>query len=410
MKKLGRYWAGFTGLCLRDWKSLLPFGLIYIFIHASLTIAETSSLSLTVNSAGAEVLPQFYALAAAITFFLMLFYIRYSSFLSPKTIFVGILVISGLVFFALYWFAVQFRYSIPYGFFVMGKEVITAITLTHFTVFFQNSFQRKQISRIVATTFAFGRLGGVLGGFIVEKMTPVIGPVQLLLWLPIGFGMASILVLVLLPEKPIRSKRKQRISKDILKSDGPLLKWHMASSTFYFASMLFLNYQYNLFFQKHFSSASEMNIFLAQYTQISLVVSFIFQTLMTSRLVKRIGLHRAFGLYNLTVLLAFAGLFIFPSLWTASFSRFVEIEWRTCLRNPVNQMIIALYDNAIRPFYKGLETGLIKPVGVLLSYVVVAAGVSTSVSIFPVVGVVSSIGYFITSLKLEKRIVWAQQR
>lgn len=403
------------------------FGL-YFLLFATLTIADGLSLSLFVQRVGAAALPRYYALIAVLNLVLVGVYVRYAERRSSLRV---LLYITGgcAASFALTWAGITLfgGNGLWYGFLFATREVSYTLFLMHFGTYLQDYFTRAEMIRVMPLVYAGGRVGGILGGFLLSTFGGLVGLESFLLVCAVGalvaVGWAAMLSRGFQPVRssadevpdvgvhPGKLRSLEELEAEARGSfggflrfvrDSPLMYWNTVTAVVYMVCRWILNFQYSTFFEGHFSSDVAMAEFLGLYTQAALVISLVFQLFVVNRLVLFVGLKGAQMTY--AALLAAGLLFnsVGMTLGTAVFSRFVETELRFGLRNPLNQLIINKFSKGLRVRIRAFSIGLLIPVSTLLTSALLTGLVSFSLTpLIAGVGGIFGLGYLFGSARLN---------
>lgn len=406
-------------------RRIWPFFSLYLLLFAALTLADGLSLALFVQRVGASALPKYHGLSALCVMATILWYLQYADRACGSRLFIGI-VAAPMLLFALIWagMAADWLDIQHLGLLFVGREVALAMVLLHFGAYLQDFFTRQELNRVMPVIYAGGRVGGILGGALLEHLSRAIPPENLLLLL-VALLAACLLgiqfvrrhvVPVAEPDAPALAETAT-VNDPLPALDSfagflrlvwslPLLFWITVSTVVYFVCRVSLNVQYNTFFAQSFASEVELAQFLGRYTQIALCVSLVLQLLVIGRLVAWIGLRGAQFVYALMVLVAALFSWGEMTLLIAVFARFVEGELRFGLRNPVAQMIVNQFPKSFRTRTRAWSLGLLIP----LSTLVASGGLALLMHwqlphYIPHLTALAGIGYLLASVGLARSIV-----
>ncbi len=353
-----------------------PFFALYLVLFAALTLADGLSLSLFVTRVGAASLPSYQAIAALCVMLSVGWYLRTARRHDGRHVFLAILGAASILFTAVWiglnWTAIEAHVL---GLLFIGRELAYALVLLHFGAYLQDFFTREELSRVMPAIYAGGRLGGIAAGCLLERLSPLIEPAQLLGLLPLLLGLASV-GLVFMPRRvsPVEAPHDRDVEceSEVARDSGvtafaariwqtPLLFWITLTTAALFLCRAGLSLQSGLCFQNEFTNEAELTQFLGRYAQIALAVSLPLQLLIVGRLVAWIGLSGAQMLYALLIAGAALGGWGEMSLATAVFARFVETELRYAVRNPLAQMTVNLFPKQTRTSARAWSLGILIP-------------------------------------------------
>lgn len=405
---------------------LLPFFLLYFLLFCALALADGLSLSLFLDNVGAASLPRTYAVVALANLLLMAGYLLLAERLGSVLMF-HVIVGGSLATFAVAW--IGLRAGDGTGWYVVlfaGREISFTLAVMHFGTVLQDFFSREELNRVLAIVYAGGRVGGILGGFLLERLAGVLGLLNLI-GVFIGLCLASAVLLGilgwLLPRvhTPADAHGDPGVRRPGGEAAGtleevarqsfagflrfvwasPLLFWNTCTSVFFMLCRWILNYQYSAFFETHFTDQEALARFLGLYTQIALAASLVIQLALVNRLVAWIGIKGTHALYS-GLLFAGIGMNLFPmTLSMAVFARVVESELRFGLRNPIMQLITNKFSKTLRVRVRAWSFGVVTPLATLGSSFLLGGLAQAGMTLWiPTAGVVCGVAYLLTCLGL----------
>lgn len=345
-------------------------------------MADALSLSLFVSQISAPDLPYYYGLAAAVSFLVIKFYGYLVDRFSLCDTFVVILLILTIAFAATY--ALELTQSIGDALgailFVL-REAAYTIILVHFGTYLQQFFPNNELRRLLPLVYSGGRLGGLVGAFLLTLVVPRFGVMQAV---PVFIGMmavAFLLVVILnrsFPLAEVPSEGEVESSENSTRfvflnetrtmlDQYPLVRWNAISGFLFMLCRWLLVFQYSLIYQKYFSDPEAMTLFLAKYTQVSLLASLFIQAVFVSRVVQKWGLSKAHLFYNLIMTAGFFLIWTYPGIVSATYCRFVESELRFSWRNPINQLVTNFYPAKVRVKARALTLGTVNPSAIFVA-------------------------------------------
>jgi ATP/ADP translocase len=393
-------------------RRLMPFFGIYLLLFTALTLADGVSASLFVHRVGAASLPHYYGLTAVVNLILIGLYILYTERLSTRLTFQ--LIIGGSVgAFMLAWLAINVFHGGPAwtGLFFVAREISFTLVLMHFGTFLQDYFTRGENNRILPIVYSGGRLGGMLGGVLLEQLSPRIGLMNLVL-VYVAMGLVCMAIIacsssnpptLIEEDLPVAGQMPQADQAEGLAGfwrfmqGSPLLVWLSINSLLFMICRYVLQFQALSFFHQYFPSEVKMAEFLGLYTTIALTGSLILQTLVVNRLVAWVGLKGAHLLFSILVLSGMAINMLPMSLASAIYSRLLETELRFGLRNPIAQLMTNLFPKTFRIRARAWSIGAVTPLATMLASVILQTIPVAAVSI---TGLGVSLAYFASSFGL----------
>lgn len=406
---------------------LAPFFGLYVLLFAALTLADGLSLALFVQQVGAAQLPMFYGLTALANVVLIGAYLCCADRVSSPRMFAAIILGMSLLFFtcwvALRWFDGGAAWR---GLLFIGRETAYTLILLHFGTYLQDYFSRQELVRVLPVVYAGGRLGGIAGGWLLDRLSGWL-PIYDLLLVMSALGLAALAVSV------VTALRRERfdLPDDLLSDRGlapprsgnhsdietaachsvrgfvrfvrvsPLMFWITVTSFVFMLCRWMLNFQYNRFFELHFTDDVTMAQFLGRYTQVALTLSLVIQLVLLSRLVQWLGIKGVHLLYG--VLLCGGLLLNLQPLTLAGavYSRLVESELRFALRNPAAQLMTNLFSKRLRTRARSWTFGVLTPAATFsASMLLVALQRIGAAGAVGWVGALAAVVYLLTSLGL----------
>jgi ATP/ADP translocase len=416
-------------LYLRDGelRRLLPFFLLYLVLFIAFSLADGLALALFVQNVGAGYLPQAFGLVAVANLVVMALYVllaeRSGSVRTFHLILAGNLLVFGSAWLALAFFAEGGAW---YGVLFVSREIAFTLMLMHFGTFLQDYFSRDELNRVLPLVYSGGRVGGILGGLLLEGLAGPLGLVNLLGVFVALCGAGSVLLAVIAarfanctrPEDHLgdagvvqaRAREGRDPEAEAHSSylgflrfvwASPLLFWVTVTTVLFMLCRWLLNFQYSSFFGRHFADDRAMAEFLGRYTQYALLGSLVVQLLVVNRLVAWIGLKGAHLAYSGLLVL---GLLLCVGEMTfalAVFARLVESELRFGLRNPIMQLITNKFPKSLRVRVRAWGFGMVIPITTLACSLLLWGLASFDASaLVPVLGALFGLGYFAASFGL----------
>jgi len=373
-----------------DLSRVWPFFLLYLILFAAFSLADGLSQSLFVQEVGPDRLPFAYGCVAVSNLVVMTLYIYLAEKVGSIWTFGFILGGSAAVF-AAAWLALSLDGGTAwYALLYVGREIGITLMLMHFGTYLNDFFTRMELNRVLPVIYSGGRVGGILGGFLLQHLAEPWGLVNLIgLFVAlclVGLGTigltARFLPHVSHPEDHVSDAGLKRHAahaglEERAKTSGraflhfvwanPLLFWITVTSVLFILCRWLLNFQYSSFFAVHFENDQDMAEFFGLYTQIALVGSLIVQLLVVNRLVAWIGLKGAHLVYGTLLLVSMVMCLGTMTFALAIFARLMETELRFGLRNPIMQLITNKFSKGLRVRVRAWSLGMVIPLSTLLS-------------------------------------------
>jgi AAA family ATP:ADP antiporter len=413
-------------LYLRDGElsRLLPFFGLYLLLFAGFALADGLSLTLFIKHVGGRALPLAYGAVAAANLVVIGVYVAWAERFRAATVFraimLGIILIFGVAWLGLHQAAAGGSW---YGALFVCREIAFVLMLMHFGTFLQDYFTRDELGRVLPMVYSGGRLGGVLGGVLLEWLAEPLGLLHLVGVFIAICGLAVLLIGVIdrvaappaseqsradLPpesetDSPEANARRSYAGFIAFAWRSPLLFWITLTTLFFFVCRWVLNFQYSTFFGDYFDNEEKLAEFIGRYTQIALVAAILVQLLVVNRLIAWLGLRGTQLMYACLLLAGTLACLGEMTITLAIFARFVENELRLGLRNPIYQLIINQFPQELRIRVRAWSFGLVIPAATLLSSVLLGGLTATNfVAWIPLLGVGFGAAYLVGSIGLVR--------
>ncbi len=369
---------------------LLPFFTLYFFLFSSLSLADGVSLALVLHEVGAEYLPAAYGMVAVLNFLMIFLYVLLGERSDTVRVLRAIIFLMVVGFGAI-WGAVANGGGEPWvmAMFV-GREIFFTLILMHFGTVLQDYFTRAELNRILPIVYSAGRLGGIMGGVLLDQLVASWGLIHLtglcVAFLVLALGTLSVADRIsgrvavtradlgsenLTPPKHGNAEEIEKAARAALAGflyyvwASPLLFWNTLSLFVFQMCRWTLNFQYSRFFGEYFGDEIATARFLGLYTQYALIASLILQLLVVNRLVAWLGIKGANWIYAILMLAAMVSMVLPMTLTLAVMARLVESELRFGLRNPINLMITNHFPKDLRVRVRAWTMGFLNPFATL---------------------------------------------
>jgi hypothetical protein len=390
----------------------LPFFGLYLLLFAALSLLDGLALALFVTRAGAAWLPAAQTVAAVLVLLGVATSTAWADRTDISAVFTVILLVPAVVLLGagtglaahglqLGWLAAVF----------VCREVTMTLVLLHFGNFLRDFFPDRDLLRVMPFVYAGGRLGGLFGGGMLERLSGPVGPVPLLTVVAGLLGIAAVVALVLRRLLPLVAEARQPMPGPPpggflrLVATDPLLRWITISTVVFFACRTFIVFRTGEFLERDFPDDVVLSEFLGRYTQAATLLSLMLQLLVSARWIAWAGLGAAHATYGALLAVAAALVALPLNLTTTVLVKFVEGELRYSLRNPVSQLTVNLFPRPIRIRARAWSLGLLIPVASGAASVAIAA--AQRLGLQGVLGVTTGLlgfGYLLASLGLARAI------
>jgi ATP/ADP translocase len=381
-------------LYLRDGElsRLLPFFALYLLLFAAFALADGLALTLFVQKVGKEALAGAYGVVAVANLGALVVYAVFAERASSVRVF-ELILSANVVIFATAWGALAWSGDEPAWYYLLFacREIAFTLMLMHFGTFLQDYFTREEMSRTLPLVYSGGRVGGIVGGALLQHLTGPVGLVNLLGVFVVLVVAGMALLVAVAWRCPLASRADDHLGDAGVVPPAaragrdpeaearasylgflryvwlsPLLFWTSLVTLCFVVCRWLLNFRYSSFFREHFATENAMAEFLGEYTQWALLLSLVVQVFVVNRLIARLGLrgaHLVYALLLLACLLLCMGPMTLP---LAIFARLVETELRFGLRNPINQLLTNKFAKSLRVRVRAWTLGLLIPLGTML--------------------------------------------
>lgn len=357
-------------------KKLLPFFGFYFLLFVMLSIGDGLSLSLFVSQVGAEAFPQYYGLTACVNIVLVSFYLLWGNRLSNLRTFQIIITLS-IIGFLLPWALIRFSTLDKeiYGLFFLSREISFTLVLMHFGTFIQDYLTPDEMKRAIAFVYAGGRLGGIIGGFLLAMLVQWISLIDVALCYT-ALGIICLLLLGSIYRKlgtpPLASKTSDLTLSGLgelkkLLTPNSYLFWLSINIAVFIVFRWILNLQYNMSFEAYFDSDRAMAEFLGWYTAIAQFLSLVIQLFIIGRLIDKAGVVGTHLIYSILMMGTGVLNVWFNTFPVAVFNRMMETELRIALRNPVTILLTNCFEQHQRKIVRAWAIGMIIPLATMVS-------------------------------------------
>ncbi len=393
----------------------LPFFCLYLLLFAALSLLDGLSLALFLKQVGTARLPLVYSVAAAGVFLAVAAYMVSAERFDTGTVFAAIILVPAIALVVALTALASGGSRLEWlGAVFICREVGMTMVLLHFGNFLRDFFPQSDLARIMPFVYAGGRLGSLAGGSILEWMSGPVGLEPLLGVVVLLFVAATGVMLAIRRRYSLVADARNTVTsvapvslRDFarLVFTDPLLWWITISTIAYFACRTFVLFRYSGFFEEAFPDEVALSAFLGRYVQVATLASVVIQLVLAARGIGWVGLGTAHATYGLLMALAAALVAMPVTLTTAVFARFVEVELRYSLRNPVSQLTVNLFPRPIRLRARAWSLGLLIPVSTFAASVAIAAlqraGLPAAVG---GTTAILGVGYFLATLGLRRTL------
>lgn len=363
---------------------ILQFWLFYGTLAMMLQLGESLSMSLFLKRLGIQYLPMVYITVALLNILFSTLYTFIADRISNRSLFVLIILLSGLGFLGVTLLSQTLESPTLYGLFFIIRETSFTLLILHFGLYVRDFYSSEDSERTFPVIYASGRIGGLCAGAALTLLASRIGTLNLTYLYPVLALLSIVLIYrveaALPPRHQAKTPKKAHQNLWSLKqgwanfSEGlrfvktsELLLAMSVATALFVVLRYFLNLEYSSWFSRIFTTEDSLTAFLGLFSSISLAVATGVQLVVTSRLVKTLGVGMINLLFSLTMGVSFWGLLLWPGLYTAMLARFIETELRMSLRNPVMNMFYNAVPDTMRARARAFTFGMVLPLATLVA-------------------------------------------
>lgn len=358
----------------------LPFMGLLVFFFCGVTVARSIATSLMIEDFGKDALPLMFALIGVAQLLFTLLYAGLSLRFSPVRLYVGLLVAMGLfclACFGLLLLDLRLASALLYVGILVFLPVVVLHDGTHLAAYL-NPFEQKKLAGFIAAGIP---LGAMLGGGLLFLLLALLPPVWLLPLLPLTVLLTLGMVIwiarrrahaVVADTAAVRASPLTQMAEGAKVATGvPLLKW-LAASLFIstLLQQLLIYFYQGVIYPTEFPDPAERAAFFGKYELILNALALVFQLLLASRLIQRLGVGRSGLVHPLLYLMSSLSLLVSQGLWAGVFAQAVNQELRSYFRKPVENLQFNGIASRLWGVAKSLMGGLIQPLAILLSTLV----------------------------------------
>jgi ATP/ADP translocase len=303
-----------------------------LLIIAAYSTTKAVRDSLFVTKIGPSQLPYVYLMIAGVMGLVSVVYTRAVARVGLRKLIraTSLIAISNLL---LFW--LLFKQNSPIWFYVLyvWVSLFGAITASQFWLLATHVFNPREARRVFTWLAAGGILGGILGGALTNRVANWFGTESLLIVCALMMA-ASIVLLERAASFVQGAIEVDGTSEDEDGASGRAVYRQVRESRHLKLIVLlltvgviveaFIDYEYKYVAKQSFTSKDYLTAFFGTITFYVGIFSLLFQTLITNRILKRLGVAWAIGMLPAGLLVAFTALAIHSSLWAAALLQLVD--------------------------------------------------------------------------------------
>jgi AAA family ATP:ADP antiporter len=308
---------------------MFSYGMLII---ATVVILKSVSNSLFVDSQGAGKLPYVFMLVALFSALVASLYGRYSKKIRLNRLIIWTFAFSIAcmgVFWLLFHFPGQ-KAWIFYAFYTW-EVIFSVITGSQFWLLANDIYDAREAKRIFGFIGAGAIIGGIGGGMLTNILVPHLGTRNLMF-----IGAALLIVCLLLVVRirrmsagdPRRRRRRTGIGDagKTRSSDNPVKLILNSRHLTFLAGIICVgvlaanlaDYQYRILAERAFVDNDALTAFFGLMQSLVNVFALVIQLLLTSRVIKKLGVTASLFFLPLGLMVGAVGILISPALWSAA--------------------------------------------------------------------------------------------
>ncbi len=312
-------------------------------------------------------LPLMYICYAIVVPLLTFIYTKKSGYFRLDTLIKGVLSLSGISTLALI-LLIKMGWVMSYPLLYIFVDIMGAFIMFQFWSFTNDMFDSREAKRV----FGFLGTGGVLASFVagigIKKLVAFIS-IENILFINILFMGACYLIV-----SSMGKKYRSRLQRGLLVKSGvsvrkrrlgrvfssPYVKQIAIITSFIFIIVTVVDYQFKIAAKDYFNETELAVFFGAIYAIFGGGLSFIFQSLLTSRLLK-VGIFLSLSILP-AMITGFSTFFLFyPVIWLITLAKASDSTFRYTINDSAMQLLYIPLHRSVRREAKAVVDGIVKP-------------------------------------------------
>ncbi len=311
-------------------KASLMFGYGMLII-ATVVILKSVSNSLFVDSQGAGKLPYVFMLVALFSALIASLYSRYAKKIRLSRLIMWTFVFS-IACLGVFWLLFRFPEQKDWFFYAFYTWVVifSVITGSQFWLLANDIYDAREAKRIFGFIGAGAIIGGIGGGILTNMLVPRLGT-RNLIFIGAGFLLTCLLLVVLIRRMSAHDPQKRRRQTggrgaDKAKPAENALRLILDSRHLIFLAGIICvgvlaanlaDYQYRVLAERAFVESDALTAFFGLMQSLVNVFALVIQLLLTSRVMKSLGVTASLFFLPLGLVAGTVGILISPALWSA---------------------------------------------------------------------------------------------
>ncbi|MFC2169997.1 Npt1/Npt2 family nucleotide transporter [Acidobacteriota bacterium] len=398
--------------------ALLMFSTIFLLI-ASLMILKPVRNSLFLVKIGVEKLPFVFVLVALAAAVVASVYSKYSEKVQLNLLFLISILIS-IASLLVFWFLFQIGYQGAWLFytFYAWVAIFSVIVGAQFWLLANFIFNAREAKRLFGFIGAGAISGGIFGGYITSLFAPKL-KTENMIFFCIGFLLICSILIKIIWKKNTHYKSRARVFKKMQKSsfettENPVKLILSSRHLVYLASIIGISvtvanlaeYQFSAVASRIISNEDQLTAFFGFWMSNLNIVSLAIQLLLTSRIMKYLGVTTSLFFLPLGLLFGAFAILVNPALWSAILIKVSDGSLKHSINRAGTELLILPIPSGIKKrvktfidvFIKNLATGI---GGLLLIILTIGMGFSIQHISLIIIGLIGLWIFLITQMRVE---------
>lgn len=349
--RLYRFLSRITDIKKGEETLAVLISLYFFLITAPYSMIKALRNAKLLDDLGQEGLPPAYLLTAILTGFVVVIHSKIQTKISKQ-----LLITSSLIFFTLT--GLLFWLLFPMGgnwlplIYWVWANILIVVLITHFWLTVNGIFNPREAKRLIGFFGSGGILGGVIGGFITIPLADSIFllPIACSMLFACIFVVKSIYILFqkrLQPrEQAAENKNDLKVTRKLGFKDSfnsvrktPYLVLIAATVTVSMIVTTLIDFQFNTIVVNSIDGKEKLTAFFGLFFACLMIFAFFFQLVMTSNLLKRLGIRIALLLAPVILIFLSLGIAIVPILALAIFIKGSEKSLSLSLSQSIREIL-----------------------------------------------------------------------
>lgn len=345
----------------------------YLLLGFGLALGQGSSEALFLNRVGIAYLPHVFIGTGVLLALSSVLYMEFVDRLRP-----------GPMLHRLLWIIAAFLlfvgaaltgsdHTVAVAAYLLGFGVISEVLVVHFNLYLSSLLDAMQAARLTALVSAGARVGAILGGVLLGlSLWPL--EYTALAWLAITLITIALIAVRHrhepaknpLPPRRLAARRLAHVTEGVRFARRSRLLKLTGGALFLLIVLVSLqDYVTSAVLSAHFDDATALAAFFGWFYAFTNGVVLLLQSLVTGRLLRRVGLAAVNLVFPLTSLLGFAALVVSQGVAAAALARFGSLGALRAFRIPAANLFYNAIPNYMQGRGRALNLALMLPAGLV---------------------------------------------